>query len=133
MLLKDIYLVKNSIEKLMNVSFDCPKKNYQFFTFVKAANKELDFLSNETIKLFQSYGQEENPAQIKPEYKEICDEKFNEILDLEISELPDIGITLEDIIECKYPPNLPEEAMLTSNDFAVLEKFFDKLVSFKEE
>lgn len=90
--------------KLVNVSFDTAKKNLAVFRFTSALRGYQEYVENERRKLLEKCC---NPVEGKPGFfqtTDIFNEKFGEVLNMEIrEEIPPLELTEEDFENCQYP------------------------------
>lgn len=83
---------RETLQKLLSVSFDTPMKNLAVYKFCKAMMAHVDYVENERTKLVQKYGvqDKDNPLMYfvpkgTEEMKQF-QEEFNSVLNMEIEE-----------------------------------------------
>lgn len=83
---------RETLQKLLSVSFDTPRKNLAVYKFCKAMTAYVDYVENERTKLVQKHGVQDknNPLmyfvpQGTEEMKRF-QEEFNSVLNMEIEE-----------------------------------------------
>lgn len=119
--MKDLAALEETIKKLIYVSFDNPSKNYRVMKFCNKALEEIKFFKNEKYKLFQELGVIDGDAmKILPENEEKFKNKVSELLEFEVSEIPELGIDIDDLINCKYSKD--EENWLNAMDMYCIEE-----------
>lgn len=92
--------------KLSKISFNTAKKNLCVFRFVSAVRQQQEYVNNEREKLIKQCCKAIPGKPGTYETNDIFNEKFSEVLNVEIEEpLPVLGLSEEDFDDenCCYP------------------------------
>lgn len=123
MLLRDISYSKNVFEKLLSIRLKNPSKSYSLYKYIKKINEYVDFFLEELEKIKNKYNIKNEIGSNDLEYlKEV-----SALLDIELSDLPNLDITIDDVLEADFGDN--PENWLTPDDY---NKLFIALPTFNE-
>lgn len=132
MKIRDLVSNKESFFKLIQCSWDSPKKSYNFYRFYNNIEKEILFFERERAKLAKQFGESIDGIKysIKEENKEMYLEEINKILDTEVDIInPDV--TMDDISNVKYTGD--DSEWLSPIEMYKLESFLNKINNEQKE
>lgn len=122
--LKKIYLTKDVLAKLILCKWDTPQKSYNVYMFYKEIEDKLIFFYQEKNKIVKTLGEisDSGKYEVKKENMELFKQEVESLLNQNV-DIPDPGITMEDITKAAYSEN--ESSWISPVEMYEIEKFLD--------